>query len=71
MRYLYNLLIYLAAPLAFLMELWRGVRDPSYRERRGERLGFGPPLSGESIRRGGASVEIPDFTGGVWQQAGE
>jgi len=49
MRYLYNLLIYLAAPLAFLMELWRGVRDPSYRERRSERLGFGPPLDGESI----------------------
>jgi len=49
MRYLYNLLIYLAAPLAFLFELWRGVRDPSYRERRGERLGLGPRLEAGSI----------------------
>jgi 3-deoxy-D-manno-octulosonic-acid transferase len=49
MRYLYNLLIYLAAPPAFLFELWRGVRDPSYRERRSERLGFGPRLASGSI----------------------
>jgi 3-deoxy-D-manno-octulosonic-acid transferase len=49
MRYLYDLLIYLAAPLAFLLELWRGVRDPSYRERRSERLGFGPRLEAGNI----------------------
>ncbi len=49
MRYLYNLLIYLAAPLAFLFELWRGVRDPSYRERRSERLGLGSRLESATI----------------------
>jgi len=49
MRLLYNLLICIAAPLAFLFELWRGVRDPSYRERRGERLGFGARLERDTI----------------------
>jgi 3-deoxy-D-manno-octulosonic-acid transferase len=49
MRFIYNLLIYLAAPVAFLMQLWRGLRDPSYRERLGERFGFGSPLAGDVI----------------------
>jgi 3-deoxy-D-manno-octulosonic-acid transferase len=49
MRLIYNLLIYLAAPVAFLMQLWRGLRDPSYRERLGERFGFGSVLPGGTI----------------------
>lgn len=49
MRLIYNMLIYLAAPVAFLMQLWRGLRDPSYRERLGERFGFGPVLPGGTI----------------------
>ena len=49
MRLIYNVLIYLAAPIALLMHLWRGLRDPSYRERLGERFGFGPALPGETI----------------------
>ncbi len=49
MRLIYNVLIYLAAPPALLMHLWRGLRDPSYRERLGERFGFGPVLPGETI----------------------
>jgi 3-deoxy-D-manno-octulosonic-acid transferase len=49
MRLIYNVLIYLAAPVALLMHLWRGLRDPSYRERLGERFGFGPVLPGETI----------------------
>jgi 3-deoxy-D-manno-octulosonic-acid transferase len=49
MRLFYNLLIYLAAPVALLMHLWRGLRDPSYRERLGERFGFGTQLSGATI----------------------
>ncbi len=49
MRLLYNLLIYLAAPIALLMHLWRGLRDPSYRERLGERFGYGPQLPGQTI----------------------
>lgn len=49
MRYLYNVLIYLAAPFALLVQLWRGLRDPSYRERLGERFGFGATLGGGPI----------------------
>ena len=49
MRIIYNLLIYLAAPVALLLHLWRGLRDPSYRERLGERFGLGPVLTGEPI----------------------
>ena len=49
MYYLYNVLIYLAAPFAILLQLWRGLRDPSYRERLGERLGFGPAVAGPTI----------------------
>src|SRR5687767_3578863 len=39
LRLVYNTLIYLAAPLAFGAYVWRGVRDPAYRERLGERFG--------------------------------
>lgn len=49
MRFIYNVLIYLAAPVALLMQLWRGLRDSSYRERLGERFGFGPMLPGDTI----------------------
>jgi len=49
MRLLYNLLIRIAAPIAFGMHLWRGVRDPAYRGRLGERFGFGAPLESPSI----------------------
>ena len=49
MRVIYNVLIYLAAPAALLMHLWRGLRDPSYRERLSERFGFGPALPGDTI----------------------
>lgn len=31
------------------MHLWRGLRDPSYRERLGERFGFGAALQGDTI----------------------
>ena len=40
LRLVYNLLIYVAAPIALLSNVWRGVRDPAYRERLGERFGF-------------------------------
>lgn len=49
MRFIYNVLIYLAAPMVLLMHLWRGLRDPSYRDRLGERFGFGPVLPGDTI----------------------
>ena len=49
MRLLYNVLILFAAPIALLIQVWRGLRDPSYREGRGERFGFGPRLEGPVI----------------------
>ena len=49
MGYLYNILIYLVAPFAVLVQLWRGLRDASYRERVGERFGFGSALTGPMI----------------------
>jgi 3-deoxy-D-manno-octulosonic-acid transferase len=36
----YNTLIYVAAPLAVGANVWRGLRDPAYRERLGERFGW-------------------------------
>jgi 3-deoxy-D-manno-octulosonic-acid transferase len=39
LRLVYNTLIYAAAPFAFGAYLWRGLRDPAYRERLGERFG--------------------------------
>ena len=49
MRLLYDVLIYLAAPVALLLQIWRGIRDPSYRVGLGERFGLGAPLDGEVI----------------------
>jgi len=49
MHFFYNVLVCLAAPVVLLVHLWRGLRDPSYRERFGERFGFGPALSGPTI----------------------
>jgi 3-deoxy-D-manno-octulosonic-acid transferase len=49
MYYVYNVLIYLAAPFAILVQLWRGLRDPSYRDGLAERLGFGAAVPGPTI----------------------
>ncbi len=49
MRFIYNLLIRLVAPVAFGVHLSRGLRDPAYRERAGERFGFGAAIDGRSI----------------------
>jgi 3-deoxy-D-manno-octulosonic-acid transferase len=49
MTWLYNVLIYLAAPFAILVQLWRGLRDPSYRGGLAERFGFGPTIAGPVI----------------------
>ncbi len=40
LRLIYTLLIYVAAPIAFAVLCWRGVRDPLYRDRRRERFGW-------------------------------
>jgi 3-deoxy-D-manno-octulosonic-acid transferase len=40
LRLLYSALLYLVAPLAFVATALRGLRDPSYRDRLPERLGF-------------------------------
>ena len=49
MSWLYNVLTYVAAPFAILVQLWRGLRDPSYRGGLGERFGFGPAIAGPVI----------------------
>ncbi len=49
MRYLYSLLIYIAAPLFSLVLLWRGLRDRSYWSHFGERFGLGPSLHSSPI----------------------
>jgi 3-deoxy-D-manno-octulosonic-acid transferase len=48
MRRLYTLLVCLAAPIAFVILLWRGVRDRGYWQGLGERFGFGGALPGDS-----------------------
>jgi len=40
LRLLYSALLYVVAPLAFVATALRGLRDPSYRDRLAERLGF-------------------------------
>jgi 3-deoxy-D-manno-octulosonic-acid transferase len=42
-RALYSLLLRLATPLVLLRLVWRGWREPVYRERLAQRLGFGLP----------------------------
>lgn len=49
MRLLYNVLIYFAAPVALLLQVWRGIRDSSYRVGLGERFGLGAAVDGRSI----------------------
>lgn len=40
LRLIYTLLIYVAAPIALAATAWRGLRDPLYRDRLFERVGF-------------------------------
>lgn len=42
MRFLYSLALWLALPLIWIRLVVRGIREPAYRERRLERLGFTP-----------------------------
>ena len=48
-RRVYSLLMYCAAPLAFAMLVWRGLRDPSYWQGLRERFGWVPMSAGPSI----------------------
>ncbi len=45
MRFFYSLLIRCAAPVAFTMLLWRGLRDRSYWQGLRERFGLGPSVA--------------------------
>ncbi|MCU0976793.1 MAG: lipid IV(A) 3-deoxy-D-manno-octulosonic acid transferase [Steroidobacteraceae bacterium] len=49
MRFIYNLLIRIVAPIAFGLHLARGLRDPAYRDRPAERFGFGARIDRDSI----------------------
>ena len=42
MRYLYTFLFYLVLPFIFLRLWWRSIKQPAYRQRMGERLGYYP-----------------------------
>jgi 3-deoxy-D-manno-octulosonic-acid transferase len=46
MRWVYTLLTYLVAPILIAFETWQAVRDPRYRGRVAQRLGFGPTQRG-------------------------
>lgn len=61
MRRLYTLLVYCAAPFAFAVVLWRGVRNRGYRQGLGERFGFGP-----RVRR---QEEESSSAGSLWIHA--
>ncbi len=49
MRFLYILLVYLAAPVISLMMLFRGVKDRSHWRNFSERYGFGPQLEPSGV----------------------
>jgi 3-deoxy-D-manno-octulosonic-acid transferase len=49
LRFIYSWLIRFAAPFAFAVVLWRGLRDRSYWQGLAERFGWGMPLSSPSI----------------------
>ncbi|MGH8250470.1 MAG: lipid IV(A) 3-deoxy-D-manno-octulosonic acid transferase [Steroidobacteraceae bacterium] len=71
MHFAYNVLVYLAAPVALLVQLWRGLRDPSYRARLHERFGFGAPLPGPTIWIHAVSVgEVQAAEPLVWRLLG-
>ena len=56
MRYLYCVLFYLALPYLFLRLLWRSRKNPEYRKRWSERLGYFPQKLEQSIWVHAASV---------------
>jgi 3-deoxy-D-manno-octulosonic-acid transferase len=49
LRFIYSWLLRGAAPIAFAVVLWRGVRDRSYWQGLAQRFGFGRPLPAPSI----------------------
>jgi 3-deoxy-D-manno-octulosonic-acid transferase len=49
LRFIYSWLIRIAAPIAFTVVLWRGMRDRGYRQGLAERFGLGRKLSSPSI----------------------
>jgi 3-deoxy-D-manno-octulosonic-acid transferase len=48
-RRLYSVAISCAAPFAFAVVLWRGLRDRSYWQGLAERFGYGPPVSAPTV----------------------
>jgi 3-deoxy-D-manno-octulosonic-acid transferase len=48
-RFLYSLLLYLALPFVPLRLLWRGIKQPAYRQHWGERFGFYPASTTKPI----------------------
>jgi 3-deoxy-D-manno-octulosonic-acid transferase len=65
LRLLYSALLYVVAPLAFVATALRGLREPSYRDRLSERLGFTqlrfamPPLWIHAVSVGEVQAAAP------------
>ena len=62
MRRLYTLLICLAAPIAFVILLWRGLRDRDYWQGLGERFGFGSARPGDEPSMWVHAVSLGEVT---------
>jgi 3-deoxy-D-manno-octulosonic-acid transferase len=62
MRRLYTLLVYLAAPVAVAILLWRGLRSRDYWEGLGERFGFGAARPGDELSIWVHAVSLGEVT---------
>lgn len=65
MLLIYTALLYVAAPVVFVLTAWRGIRDPLYRDRLSERFGFtklrpaGPTLWVHAVSVGEVQAAAP------------
>jgi 3-deoxy-D-manno-octulosonic-acid transferase len=63
MLLIYTALLYVAAPVVFALTAWRGIRDPAYRDRLGERFGL------TSLRGDGSAIWVHAVSVGEVQAA--
>lgn len=63
MLLIYTALLYMAAPVVFALTAWRGIRDPAYRDRLGERFGLA------TLRGDGSAIWVHAVSVGEVQAA--
>ena len=63
MLLIYTALLYMAAPVVFALTAWRGIRDPAYRDRLGERFGL------TALRGDGSAIWVHAVSVGEVQAA--